>query len=196
VFKVEDWDAETVKELRGLSRFDVGPRLAQRFLEDRGIVLDIVPHLSHTRLDGAAMIREDGTPIIAMTVRHDRVDNFWFTLFHELVHVLRHLRTTSDGTTQDAFLDDLDVEAGQSKVEGEADALAREMLVPEEAWKASACRFVAVPVAVKDLAREVGVADAVVAGRVRWEKRNFRLLSSMLGSGTVRSLFPEISWSS
>lgn len=36
--------------------------------------------MNRTRLDGAAIMTRDGAPIIGMTLRHDRVDNFWFTL--------------------------------------------------------------------------------------------------------------------
>jgi HTH-type transcriptional regulator/antitoxin HigA len=42
------------------------------------------------------------------------------------------------------------------------------------------------------LADELGVSPAVIAGRVRHEKRNFRLLSPLVGSGKVRRLFPEV----
>jgi len=31
------------------------------------------------------------TPIVTLTLRHDRIDNFWFALLHELVHVHKHL---------------------------------------------------------------------------------------------------------
>lgn len=54
----------------------------------------------------------DGSPVIGLTLRHNRVDSFWFCLLHELAHVSRHL-SLSGGL----IVDDLD-RAG-NKVEAE-----------------------------------------------------------------------------
>jgi len=139
------------------------------------------------------MLRGDGTPVIGLTLRHDRVDNFWFTLFHELMHVLHHL--TGNGFKPESspcYFDDLDIIAGSSAVEEQADQEAREALVPWREWEASAVRYAVAPATVSQLALKVGVADAIVAGRVRHERRNFRLLSSMVGAGEVRPLFRDM----
>ncbi|MEP6834280.1 MAG: hypothetical protein ABJB74_12870 [Gemmatimonas sp.] len=190
------WGPDRLRELRNLSQYDVGPKLATQFLSDRGIAVVIAPHLQRTRLDGAAMLRTDGAPVIALTIRHDRVDNFWFTLFHELMHVLLHLwnRDTRQ-SAQRLFLDDLDVAADSTSVENEADDAARQALVPLDSWNRSAVRFAIAPATVTQLANELGVSSAIVAGRVRFERRNYRLLSGMVGAGQVRSNFPEVKWS-
>lgn len=195
-FEPDDWDDRAFRDLRSLSRYDVGPRLAVQFLEDRGIIVDVVPHLPKTRLDGAAMLREDGAPVIALTLRHDRLDNFWFTLFHELMHVVYHLASNSgdENGRHGPFLDDLDVTTAISEVEEEADSRAREALVPQRLWDSSAARFVVAPLTVAELARDAGVSEAIVAGRVRHERRNYRLLTQMVGSGRVRAQFPEVNW--
>jgi HTH-type transcriptional regulator/antitoxin HigA len=54
-----------------------------------GVILITLEHLPGTFVDGAAICRGDGVPVIALTLRHDRVDNFWFTLLHEIAHVRR-----------------------------------------------------------------------------------------------------------
>jgi HTH-type transcriptional regulator/antitoxin HigA len=56
-------------------------------LQESGIRFIIVPHLPHTYLDGAAL-SVDEKPVIAVTLRYDRIDWFWFTVLHELAHVL------------------------------------------------------------------------------------------------------------
>lgn len=194
-FSLDDWNEDGLRTLRSLSRFDVGPRLAVQYLEERGIVVDLVPHLPRTRLDGAAMLRSDGAPVIALTIRHDRVDNFWFTLFHELMHVLLHLRSSNASALHGSgFFDDLDVSNKVSVLEKEADEAARDALIPSEAWEKSAVRFAAVPATVAQLARDVGVSEAIVAGRVRKETENFRVLSAYIGAGMVRQQFPEVTW--
>jgi HTH-type transcriptional regulator/antitoxin HigA len=139
------------------------------------------------------MLRNDGTPIIGLTLRHDRVDNFWFTLFHELMHVLQHL--SSGGSGESYFIDDLDVPPDSYPLERDADSLAREALVPKADFEMSAANFVVAPATVGQLAQQLGIADAIVAGRVRYERRNYRLLSSMIGMGKIRHLFPEADYS-
>ncbi len=94
-----------LKEVSRLSWFKQGPHLAQEFLAKNGIAIIIEPHLPQTRLDGGAMQTKDGRPVIGLTLRYDRIDNFWYTLLHELVHIAKHLKTGDD-----AFVDDLDTE--------------------------------------------------------------------------------------
>jgi HTH-type transcriptional regulator/antitoxin HigA len=194
-FVAQDWNAETIAALRSLSRESDGARRAVGFLEERGIVVDVVPHLPRTKLDGAAMRRSDGVPVIALTLRYDRVDNFWFTLMHELGHVVRHFSGSSlDSNDQELFFDDLDVPASVDVKEREADDFARESLIPKDMWEASAVRYVVAPETARLLAEQVGVAPAVVAGRVRYEKNNYRLLAGLVDSGAVRKQFPEVNW--
>ena len=182
---------EHVRGLVQLSRLDDGPRLAQEWLADRGVIMVVEPHLPRTRLDGAAILAENGTPIVALTIRYDRLDNFWFTLLHECAHVLRHL-VGAVGADAMEYFDDLDVDDTGDTREREADTFARESLVPSGQWQASAVAFAPSVDAAVALADEVGVSPAVVAGRVRHEKRNFRLLGPLVGAGRVRRLFPEV----
>src|SRR5690606_31650273 len=70
----------------GLSRLNDGPARARAALAERGIVLIIEQHLQGTYLDGAALLTDRDIPVVGLTLRHDRLDNFWFTLFHEVGH--------------------------------------------------------------------------------------------------------------
>lgn len=58
------------------------------FLAELGVRLVYVPHLPRTYLDGATFWDDRG-PVVVLTLRYDRLDYFWFTLGHEIVHVLR-----------------------------------------------------------------------------------------------------------
>lgn len=197
VFRPHDWHSDLLRELRTLSRYESGPRTAVEMLEAHGIIVVIERHLPRTQLDGAALLRSDGVPVIGLTLRRDRVDNFWFTLFHELMHVLLHLSGKSArGASNSVFLDDLEVPPDVSELEREADESAQEALIPRSLWEASAVRFAVAPVTARDLARDAGVGEAVVAGRVRHEKKNYRLLSSMVGHGELQKLFQHFRTSS
>ena len=80
-----------------------GPRLAKELLAKEGIALVTERHLPKTHLDGVALRLGDGRPVIGLTLRYDRIDNFWSCLLHELAHVGRHMGNDRG----DAFVDDL-----------------------------------------------------------------------------------------
>ena len=175
-----------LRQLARLSWSDEGPRLAKEFLAKHGIPLVVVPQLPRTYVDGAALKLADETPVIGLTLRYDRVDNFWFCLLHELAHVGRHMER--DGAT--SFVDDLtlrDIEgARRDPKEAEADEWAEEALVPHEIWETSEARRTPTPMSVVNLSKVLQVHPAIVAGKVRYEHRNYRLLSQLVGTGQIR----------
>lgn len=178
-----------LRQLATLSWSDEGPRLAKEFLVKHGIPLVVMPHLPRTYLDGAALKLADGTPVIGLTLRYDRIDNFWFCLLHELAHVGRHMDNDGDA----AFVDDLtlrDMEGGRADPkEAQADEWAEEALVPSAVWETSEARRNPSPMAVVNLAKAIQVHPAVVAGKIRHERKNYRLLSHYVGNGEVRRQF-------
>ncbi|MDD2815556.1 MAG: ImmA/IrrE family metallo-endopeptidase [Thiotrichaceae bacterium] len=175
---------EFLSELVRLSRFEQGPLLAQEFLAQHGIALVIEPHFPKTYLDGAALMDGD-IPVVGLTLRHDRLDNFWFVLLHELIHVQKHLNQDISYITDD--LDDK-VHANQF-IEKEANESAKNALIPLEKWAKSEVRFEYTPENAKQLATELRIHEAIVAGRVRYESGDWRLLSGMLGRKQVYKLF-------
>ena len=178
-----------LRQIAQLSWSENGPKLAKELLAKNGIPLAIVQHLPKTYLDGAALRLGDGRPVIALTLRYDRIDNFWFCLLHELAHVGRHM-DNNDGS---AFVDDLTlraVKAGREDArEAQADEWAEEALIPRVVWEASAARDDPTPMTVMNLAQALQVHPAIVAGRIRYEQRNYRLLSQFVGTGEVRRQF-------
>lgn len=180
-----------LREVAKLSAFEDGPKRAQKYLAERGIVLIIAEHLPNTYLDGAALLLADGTPVIGMTLRYDRLDNFWFCLLHELVHVALHLGRGGERL----FVDDLDLRAKDDDPrEREADEWAEEALIPNKEWDDHPAQDAPYPSNVLSLAQRVGVHPAIVAGRIRWRNRNYRILSQFVGNGEVRKHFPGV-WS-
>lgn len=175
----EEW----LRDLAKLSRFEHGPRLAQEYLADIGIVLVIEDHFKKTYLDGAAMLDGD-TPVVALTLRHDRIDNFWFALIHELVHVDKHLNPSH------LFIaDNLDDKTRSSLEETEADAGAREALIPLTEWDDSAVKINPTVKNAMLLADKLRIHPSIVAGRVRYETENWRLLNGL--TAEVRQLFED-----
>ena len=178
-----------LRKVARLSWSEDGPRLAKELLTRHGISLVIERHLPKTYLDGVALRLGDGRPVIGLTLRYDRIDNFWFCLLHELAHVGRHM----ENDMGEAFVDDFTLRKldgrREDPREAQADEWAEEALIPRMEWEASAVRDRPTTMAVMNLANALQVHPAIVAGRVRFERKNYRLLSQFVGTGEVRRQF-------
>ena len=99
----------------------VAPRLAEC-----GVHFVVVEPIPGAKIDGACFWLKDGHPVVALSLRLDRIDNFWFVLRHELEHVLRE-----DG--RDGFVLDLDLEGTESVEPAEiaANEAGAEFCVPQ-----------------------------------------------------------------
>ena len=192
-YRKDHLNLDTLRYISRLSWMPNGPRLAMNFLAERGIALVIEPHLPPTRLDGAAMVGRSGAPVIGLTLREDRLDNFWFTLMHELVHAWKHL----DNETHRAIADEnIEKPAKDSAdIEREANELAAEILIDKATWRRSHAHLSPSVQAIHDFATRMQVSPAVVAGRVRHERGNYSLFTKLVGYRTVRAMFPEVKWS-
>lgn len=171
------------RQLAKLSVHEDGPAKASDFLRGIGVILVTMDHLPGTFLDGAAICRGDGAPVIALTLRHDRIDNFWFTLLHEFAHVCLHL-----GKGIPVIVDDLEVKSSND-IETEADTFARDALIPPKIWKLLGSAEVGTD-EIENIAAEAEVHPAIVAGRWRWENSDYRRFSKLLGHGQIRGMLP------
>ena len=190
------WRPETLNEeflsyVARLSWSEKGPRRAQEFLAEKGIALVVLPALPKTKLDGAAMLDHDGAPIIGVTVRFDRLDNFWFTLIHELVHVWKHLPERNIAITDESIEEDRD----DDSKEAEANRLARDAFIPRVLWKRSEVYQHPSFEGIYALADKLHISPAIIAGRLRREKTGYGAFSKLVGNRQVRRLFPEVKWS-
>lgn len=173
-----------------LSWSERGPRLAQEFLAEKGIALVLLPVLPHTKLDGAAMLDSDGAPVVGMTLRQDRIDNFWFTLMHELVHAWKHLPEKDFVITDESIEDGTEDDAK----EAEANRIARDAFIPRVAWKRSEAYLKPSVATIRALAEKLQIHPAVVAGRLRKERTGYGNFSGLVGQKQVRKHFPEVNW--
>ncbi len=177
-----------LNELVILSAENNAPIKAKNFLAGKGIVLIIEKHLSGTYLDGAAMLLETGNPVVALTLRHDRLDNFWFVLFHELGHVFLHL---FNSLSMDFFDEKNDESDSEDDIEKEADLFALNTLIPESKWNDCLSIFSMSKEAVELDAERLSIHPSIVAGRIRNEKNNYTILNDSIGQGEVRVSFGE-----
>ena len=151
-------------------------------------MLVVERHLPGSYLDGAALLANGGTPVVGLTLRYDRLDNFWFVLMHELGHIFLHL---FDGLRFDFF--DEDGGNDGDVIELEADKFALDALIPEELWNQCLSRFALSEEAVKIDAETIGIAPSIIAGRIRKECDNYTILNNLVGQNRVRSQLEETS---
>jgi HTH-type transcriptional regulator/antitoxin HigA len=157
VHALAPYDASALKrllpELRALTLTPGdAPRRAQQMLAGVGIALCFVPPVPGLGVYGATRWL-DGHPVIQLSLLRKTDDQFWFTLFHEIGHVLLHsqhgLYLTGDADTS----------------EDEADTFAADLLIPpNDAEHLPKGRNIAL---VQEFARQIGVSPGVVLGRVQ-----------------------------
>ncbi|OHA82747.1 MAG: hypothetical protein A3B07_01355 [Candidatus Yonathbacteria bacterium RIFCSPLOWO2_01_FULL_43_27] len=183
-------DLNFMQEFVKLSSQENGVILAQKHLKDIGIILVIEPHFSKTYLDGAAILVNKENPVIGLTLRHDRLDNFWFTLMHELAHISLHYNQDIS-----LFYDELEIaSAGLDEKEQEADELAEESLLPKAKWEVSPARLIPSSMAANSLAKELGVHVAIIAGQIRHKGNKYIYLNKIISEAKVRSYFANEKW--
>jgi HTH-type transcriptional regulator / antitoxin HigA len=187
-FSKDDISPEFIREIVKLSSFSHGPQMAGELLQKKGIHFVILPHLPRTYLDGACFFAPDGHPVIGLTLRHNRLDNFWFTLVHELAHL--HLHSSRENL---AFFDNTDqmLEHPGEPLENEANQFSRDILFPPDIWASQSSLLLSTldETALQQIADRLSVHSAIVAGRLRWETKNYHIFSDLIGTSTVHEQF-------
>jgi HTH-type transcriptional regulator/antitoxin HigA len=171
-----------LREILKLSKYSDGPIKAKAELAKHGIHLIALPHLPKTYLDGAAMLGEDGNPVIGISLRYDRLDNFWFVLMHELAHVSKHIKNA-----EDVCFDDME-NLEESIKEAEADEMALSALMPVNDWERIA-NLIVTQETVISVAKQYKVHPSIIAGRCRKHKKDYRIFNRLIGSKEVRKQF-------
>ncbi|WP_166375966.1 XRE family transcriptional regulator [Aeromicrobium phragmitis] len=123
-----------------------------------GVRLIFVESVPRAGTYGATRLHE-GQPLIALSLHRKSEDQLWFTLFHELAHVLLH--DLSGG----GFVSG---EWGDDSCEAEANAFAAEQLIPSVyAHRLAGLRTLT---EVKEFAAEIGISPGIVVARLHREQ--------------------------
>lgn len=179
-FKNEILTQDFINSVARLSYYDRGSSLVKEHLNKVGIHVVHEKHLPKTYLDGAAFMLPNGHPVIALTLRYNRLDNFWFTLLHELAHIKKHLNNSGQ-----SFFDNIEdqVKGSLDQKEREANRIAEESLIPHSIWNKEKEELIKARNDEKlydfSIRHQVGIA--VVAGRIRWESGSYSIFSNLLG---------------
>lgn len=141
----------------------------KRIFSECGIVFQVVKNFTGAPVQG--FIKKNNNKIIlSMTIRGAFSDIFWFTLFHEIGHLLNGDIVNSN------FIDFTD---SKSDMENRADEFARGVLINEEDFNKFINQQNLTETAIINFAKEQGVQPFIVVGRIQKQKNNFRIFANL-----------------
>ena len=143
-------------------------RHVPRILSEAGVRFVLIEPLAGSKVDGVCFWLNKSSPVVALSLRYDRIDYFWFTLIHEMMHV-----ANKDGRSDGKFIVDEEVMDASSETlpphEVKANAEAAEYLVPSSEYLNFVARVKPLysEERVRGFARRLGVHPGVVVGRLQ-----------------------------
>ena len=182
----------TIDELRQLTRKPADEIMdpIQRICAGAGVAVVLVPELRNTGISGCVRWLNDKKALIGLTLRYKTDDQFWFTLFHEIGHILLHRNKRSfviDNAAVD--LSDHIVDPEMQQHEAEASRFAADTLIPPHALSGFIRKEAFTNESIHDFAETVGVGPGIVVGRLQHEgllaPHQGQKLKQKLGSGFV-----------
>lgn len=151
----------SLDELRVLTRKDPEQfsGLLTQILADAGVALVACPHFPKTKAHGATFFLTEEKAVLMVTLRCSWADIFWFSLFHEIGHLLLHGK-------KEVILEGSE----KNKKETEADTFARNFLIAPELWKPFVSRGRFDHDGITRFAEQAGVSPGIVVGRLQHEE--------------------------
>lgn len=173
------------KALEQLKSYLVAPeevRFVPQILEKCGVRLVIVEPLQGSKIDGICFWLNPDSPVIGLSLRLDRIDNFWYVLRHEIEHVLN-----GDGMKNpvaEVEIDTIDQEKlkEMSPAEKKAHAAAAEFCTPQKALDDFLARVGSLPPRQRVLlfAKKLEIDPGIVVGQIQRKLDRFDLFRPML----------------
>ena len=137
------------------------PRLRQIFSEC-GVAFVLLPYLKNSGINGAVKWISQEQVVLAMNDRKLNADTFWFSLFHEIRHVLQQKTKTVFISSSVKEIQDIN-----SKLEKDADTFSQNYLIPIKEYRAFAPSRYTSDAEIIAFAHKIGIHPGVVAGRMQ-----------------------------
>jgi HTH-type transcriptional regulator/antitoxin HigA len=161
----------SITRLRDMLHVSASVSAVPEVLSEAGVKLVFVEPLPRTRIDGACFW-DEGTPVVVLSLRYDRIDYFWHTLFHELSHVLRGdgLENQNRPLDTDLVGDRASTIDTKPAFERDADKFAVNNLIPQKEFERfiDGTRPLFSRLKVQSFARRVGVHPGIVIGQLQY----------------------------
>ncbi|WP_396151438.1 HigA family addiction module antitoxin [Flavobacterium sp.] len=152
----------------------------QNVLHENGIKLVYQTKGEKTPVDGVSFW-SNGNPAIGLTLRHNRMDNFAFTLFHELGHIYEHLINNNQAEFIDLDLKNEKEEYLNSIEEKQANHFAENSLIKADDWNEFKKNLDQnnTDEAIIAFAKRIKINPSIVRGRVCFTLNNFRTFTQI-----------------
>jgi HTH-type transcriptional regulator/antitoxin HigA len=162
----------SLNELRQLTRQRADAIIdpIQRICAEAGVAVVLVPGLPNTGISGCVRWLTDKKALVGLTLRYKTDDQLWFTLFHEIGHILLHRNQRSfvvDNAAED--LSDSVIDPEMQKYETEASRFASDTLIPPPALSVFIREKAFTNDSIHDFAEAVGIGPGIVVGRLQHE---------------------------
>lgn len=179
-----DHGLSAVKKLSSLLLSAEEIRKVPRVLEECGIRFVIVEALKSSKIDGVCFWLDENSPVIGMSLRFDRIDNFWFVLRHELEHVIQQHGRESREIIIDSDLqsESVDTESAIVAEEKIANEAASDFCVPTKKMESFIARKSPFfkEIDILGFAKTINVHPGLVAGQIRNHTKKYNLYSNHL----------------
>jgi len=159
---------DAIPQLRARLEYTEEIKNVSEILAKAGVHLVIVEHLPGAKMDGACFWI-NSSPVIALSLRYDRVDNFWYNLFHEIDHVLHG--EGKDNPIFEVIESDADLE-GLSANEWRANQAAANYCIPKDEMDGFIARVNPLfsRQAIIGFARRLNIHPGLVVGQLQGRK--------------------------
>lgn len=131
-----------------------------QLLVDSGVALVLCPHMPGTGIHGATFWMGPDKAVVMMTIRYKWADIFWFSLFHELGHILLHGRNM-------VILEGLEGDQKHKKQEDQADIFTADTLIPLKAYKSFVAGAGFFPDDIRRFSDQINIHPGIVVGRLQ-----------------------------
>lgn len=176
--------AAAIIKLKALLISSEAARKVPRILAEAGVRFLVVESLPGAKIDGVCFWLNDRSPVIAMTMRFDRIDNFWFVLRHEIEHVLQ-----GHGRDKEKFMLDIELagdtaaSANIAEEERIANEAASDFCVPRKMMDAFIARKAPFfhDRDILAFAKMTNVHPGLIAGQIRHRTNNYARFQNYLG---------------
>lgn len=181
--QIDDFHGINKNDLKAIARLSPDETIIKKLpelLAKKGIVLVYERALPSMKLDGVVFKFEAGHPVIGISFRFSRLDNFWFTLMHELAHICLHYDLLLN-----PIFDDLESDE-KNTMEIQANRLAKNSFVERSVWRSCKAKYTRNEDDVIKFSEKIGVHPAIVAGMLQKETSSYNIYRKIVDKVNIR----------